>query len=37
MHTNTWENNKFIFYKMVQDQIYHDCEMEDPVLNQAGL
>ena len=31
MRTNTCRNNKFIFYKMVYDQIYH----ADVVLNQV--
>ena len=27
MHTNTCENNKFIFYKIVHNEIYHDLIM----------
>ena len=32
MHTNTCKNNKFIFYKMVHDQIYHDLIMPNQVV-----
>ena len=27
MHTKACENNRFIFYRMVDDQIYHDLIM----------